>query len=119
MANCVLSILEDPEFWGKLAELEALFYPYCLALNTLQKNKARLFEVLHCFGYFMEQTLSNPDDDFKDNMVLRLEKRWLAWEQPLLLLSFYLHPLYKLEWFSRSENNIVEFCNHHKCDLKC
>ncbi|CAH1769083.1 6438_t:CDS:2, partial [Entrophospora sp. SA101] len=68
MANRVLSILEDPEFWGKLAELEALFYPYCLALNTLQKNKSHLFEVLHCFGYFMEQTLSNPDDDFKDNM---------------------------------------------------
>jgi hypothetical protein len=104
MANHILSILEDLEFWSNLAELETLFYPYCMALNTLQKNKARLFEVLHCFGYFMKCTLSNPDDDFKDEMILKLEKRWLSWEQPLLLISFYLHPLYKLEYFFSSEN---------------
>lgn len=32
-------------------------------------------------------------------MLARLENRWAQWEQPLLLLSFVLHPKYRLSKF--------------------
>jgi hypothetical protein len=41
--------------------LEAVPYPYCVAFNILQKDKARSHEVLHLFSYFMQCTLNHPD----------------------------------------------------------
>ena len=37
-------------------------------------------------------------------MIIRLQTRWAQWEQPLLLLSFVLHPKYRLSKFSNSLN---------------
>jgi hypothetical protein len=36
-----------------------------------------------------------------------LEKRWLEWEQPLLLLSFALHPGYRLTKFRDNINDLT------------
>ena len=73
-----MEILDDSDFWKYLADLEAVLYPYCAALNILQKDKARLYEVLHSFGYFMQCILNHPDSNFKIHMQQRLEKRWKA-----------------------------------------
>ena len=35
-------------------------------------------------------------------MIICLQTRWAQWEQPLLLLSFVLHPKYHLSKFSNS-----------------
>ncbi|CAG8610294.1 25750_t:CDS:2 [Dentiscutata erythropus] len=65
-------------------------------LNHLQRDAARLPDVLHSFAYFM-QLYKNKSDRFSKNMVQRLETWWSQWKQPLLLLSFFLHPAYP--WF--------------------
>lgn len=39
-------------------------------------------------------------------MVARLITRWAQWEQPLLLLSFVLHPKYRLSKFSSNISNL-------------
>ncbi|RIA89492.1 hypothetical protein C1645_738622 [Glomus cerebriforme] len=39
-------------------------------------------------------------------MIERLEKRWNQWEQPLLLLSFMLHPKYQFTYFNTRINNL-------------
>jgi len=39
-------------------------------------------------------------------MAERLEKRWRSWEQPLLLLSFCLHPKYRFIYFSNHYLNL-------------
>ncbi|GBB84310.1 hypothetical protein RclHR1_10920005 [Rhizophagus clarus] len=39
-------------------------------------------------------------------MIDRLEKRWKMWEQPLHLLSYLLHPKYRMEQFNNSVSNI-------------
>jgi hypothetical protein len=40
-------------------------------------------------------------------MIKRLEKRWSQWEQPLLLLSFMLHPKYRLTYFNSKIGNLT------------
>ncbi|CAB4415694.1 unnamed protein product [Rhizophagus irregularis] len=40
-------------------------------------------------------------------MVERMESRWKEWEQPLLILSFALHPSHKLQKFRSSTPNLT------------
>ena len=42
----------------------------------------------------------HSDINFGQNMIARLEKRWKQWEQPILLLSFLLHPNYRNVYFN-------------------
>ena len=39
-------------------------------------------------------------------MLDRLQKRWQNWEQPLLLLSWLLHPKYKMTKFKNNIQNL-------------
>jgi len=85
--------------------LQEILLPYCGVLNKLQSDKARLFELLHALGYFIQFWNQYSDVELGEKMIERLEKRWYQWEQPLLLLSFMLHPKYQLTYFnSRIEN---------------
>lgn len=74
--------------------------PYCGALDKLQSDKARLFDVALSFGYFIKFWEQNTDQSLAEGMIKRLEKRWESWEQPLLLLSLVLHPKYRLKKFN-------------------
>ncbi|GES76734.1 hypothetical protein RCL_jg17366.t2 [Rhizophagus clarus] len=103
MSSVIVSIINDSDFWLNLAELEQILYPFCAALNILQRDKARLYDVLHSFGYFMQCTLENNDENYKGMMTMRLVNRWKSWEQPLLILSFFLHPSYKLRFFTSND----------------
>jgi hypothetical protein len=73
-------------------------------LDKLQSNNARLFEVCHSFGYFVKLYKNYPDQTFGQKMLTRLERRWSIWEQPILILSFWLHPSYRAEKF---DSNII------------
>ncbi|RGB42495.1 hypothetical protein C1646_750818 [Rhizophagus diaphanus] len=74
MTSKIISIIDNPDFWINLVELEKILYPYCAALNLLQKDKARLYDVLHSFGYFMQCTSECDDDDYREMMIRRLER---------------------------------------------
>ena len=41
-----------------------------------------------------------------EKMLDRLQKRWQNWEQPLLLLSWLLHPKYKMTKFKNNIQNL-------------
>ena len=74
--------------------------PYCRALDKLQSDKARLFDVTLSFEYFIKFWKQNTDQSLAEGMIKRLENRWDSWEQPLLLLSLVLHPKYQLKKFN-------------------
>jgi len=103
----IADTINDSEFWITLFELQNLLYPLCGFLNKLQKDTARLYEVLHCFAYTTKILNSHPNFEFSSKMVERMEHRWKEWEQPLLILSFILHPSYKLQKFSSSAPNLT------------
>ena len=95
----IITHLEDNEWWQTIEELESHLFPFMAILNHLQRDVARLSDVLHAFAYFM-QLYKEREDSFSKNMVQRLESRWKQWEQPLLILSFFLHPKYRNSVFN-------------------
>ena len=87
-------------------ELVKLLQPYCIILDILQCDKARLHEVLHGFGYLVKLWKEYDDIDLGAKMLNRLQARWQSWEQPLLLLSWLLHPKYKMTKFKDDVDNL-------------
>ena len=87
-------------FWSRILQLTTLMQPYCGALDKLQADKARLSDVALSFGYFIKFWEQYTDRTLAEGMILRLEKRWKDWEQPLLLLALVLHPKYRLDKFN-------------------
>ncbi|PKY32163.1 hypothetical protein RhiirB3_450158 [Rhizophagus irregularis] len=47
-------ILLDNNWWKTIELLQDILLPYCSVLNKLQCDKARLFELLHAIGYFVQ-----------------------------------------------------------------
>jgi hypothetical protein len=45
----IIEIINDPRFWTQLFELQNLLLPICGALNKLQRDVSRLYEITHCF----------------------------------------------------------------------
>jgi hypothetical protein len=82
-------------------------YPLCGFLNKLQKDTARLYEVVHCFAYATKIFSGYHDSAFSEKIISKMENRWKDWEQPLLILSIALHPSYKLSKFQSTVNNLT------------
>ncbi|CAG8610393.1 10718_t:CDS:2, partial [Dentiscutata heterogama] len=80
----------DNNWWNTISELHILLSP----LYT-----ARLYEVLHIFGYLYNLMDKYSDITFEIKMIERLEQCWREWEQPFLILSFLLHPDIRLTQF--------------------
>ncbi|GES87911.1 ribonuclease H-like domain-containing protein [Rhizophagus clarus] len=51
LSSDIIAIINDPSFWIHLYELQDLILPLCAALNKLQKDMARLCEVVLAFGW--------------------------------------------------------------------
>ncbi|CAB4378721.1 unnamed protein product [Rhizophagus irregularis] len=81
-------ILLDNDWWEKIELLQDILLPYCGVLNKLQCDKARLYEVLHALGYFMQFWKQFPDTDLGNQMIDRLEKPWFKKRPLRLLLEF-------------------------------
>ncbi|GBB95911.1 hypothetical protein RclHR1_02640025 [Rhizophagus clarus] len=107
LPNDIADIINDSEFWAVLFELQNLLYPLCGFLNKLQKDTARLYKVLHCFAYTTKILGNHHNLKFSSKMIARMESQWKKWEQPLLILSFALHPSHKLQKFRSSTPNII------------
>ena len=75
-------------------------------MDILQCDKARLHEVLHGFGYFIKFWKDYDNLELGEKMLNRLQTRWQSWEQPLLLLSWLLHPKYKMSKFKENIQNL-------------
>ena len=87
--------------------MQNLLLPLYGFLNKLKKDAARLHEVLHIFAFTMKFFQELPNLKFSTKMIKRLEKRWTQWEQPLLLLSFVLHPHYGVETFHSTAKHVT------------
>ncbi|CAG8550179.1 5281_t:CDS:2, partial [Gigaspora rosea] len=102
----ILANISNPDWWKLLKQLENLLEPYCSALNKLQTDKARLYEVLHTFGWITRIIKGLTDSDLRNFLLNHLERRWKSWEQLLLLISFILHPEYQDTKFNKQLNGL-------------
>ncbi|GBC01502.1 hypothetical protein RclHR1_04200020 [Rhizophagus clarus] len=83
----IYNIIMNEHFWELLIKLEQLLLFYCAILNILQTDKAQLFEVLH---------------------------GWELWEQPLLILSWLLHPAYRSNYFTLPSRSQISYLHMGK-----
>uniref|UniRef100_U9U6N0 Uncharacterized protein n=1 Tax=Rhizophagus irregularis (strain DAOM 181602 / DAOM 197198 / MUCL 43194) TaxID=747089 RepID=U9U6N0_RHIID len=90
----MFEIIDSESFWTNIHLIVEMLYLYCKILDILQKDKARLFQVTHCFAYLFQFWNDHANIQLAARIQVRLEKRWSDWEQPLLLLSCLLHPEY-------------------------
>lgn len=104
----ICNTINNESWWQDIKQLERLLLPFCGALNKLQTDNARLYDVLHSFAYFYKIWLEYPDQVLGTKMMARLEKRWAIWEQPILLVSFLLHPDYR-DYFFIQNNPSISF----------
>ena len=65
----------DNHFWELLTRLEQILIPYCRILNILQTDKARLYEVLHGFGYLYQFWQKHSDNNIANEVLIRLKKK--------------------------------------------
>ncbi|CAB4399228.1 unnamed protein product [Rhizophagus irregularis] len=106
----IADIINDSEFWTTLFELQNLLYPLCGFFNKLQKDTARLHEVLHCFAYTTKIFGYHNDPKFSSKMVERMESRWkfrsstsnLTWTHIGQWLKFYFE-----SWFNSKPKSIL------------
>src|SRR5947199_5008105 len=76
----ICRIIDNEVWWKEIRQLERLLLPFCGALNKLQAENARLYDVLHSFSYFYKIWQEYSDQDLGRKMILHLEKRWYIWE---------------------------------------
>ncbi|CAB4422701.1 unnamed protein product [Rhizophagus irregularis] len=106
----IFEIIDSSIFWDHITLINNILEPYCKLLNVLQCDKARLFQVVHSMNYLVRFWLNYSDDTLATRIISRLEKRWKDWEQPLLLLSYLLHPEYRMNQFNNATSiNYSEF----------
>ncbi|CAB4414072.1 unnamed protein product [Rhizophagus irregularis] len=103
LPNNISFILLDETWWQSLSEFVKILKPYCIILDILQCDKAR---VLHGFGYFIKFWKDYDDIELSEKILDQLQTRWQSWEQPLLLLSWLLHPKYKMSKFKDNIPNL-------------
>ncbi|GES82705.1 ribonuclease H-like domain-containing protein [Rhizophagus clarus] len=109
LSSDIISIINDSSFWSHLYELQSLILPLCAALNKLQKDMARLYEVVLAFGWVIKVFSDHSNEKFSENMITRLERRWNQWEQPLLLLSLVFHLQYRVSLFNKHFGQWVNY----------
>ncbi|PKK60735.1 hypothetical protein RhiirC2_818033 [Rhizophagus irregularis] len=102
----IFETIDSSIFWNQITLINEILEPYCKILNMLQCDKARLFQVVHSMNYLVQFWLNRSDDALATKLIDRLEKRWKDWEQPLLLLSYLLHPEYRMKQFSSKVSSI-------------
>ncbi|CAB4429138.1 unnamed protein product [Rhizophagus irregularis] len=92
-------ILLDNNWWKTIELLQDILLPYCSILNKLQCDKARLFELLHVIGYFVQfwSQFSDPNLGYFNSELNNLSYTSLGW---------YLTYYYKV-WFKKRPE---DFC---------
>ncbi len=73
LSSDIIAIINDQNFWNHLYELQDLILPLCAALNKLQKDMARLYEVMLAFGWIVKVFLDHQNRNFSEQMITRLE----------------------------------------------
>ncbi len=69
----IIAIINNFNFWLQLYELQNLLLPLYEILNKLQKDIARLHEIVHYFGWIIKIFMNHEDESFSNQMIERLK----------------------------------------------
>ncbi|RGB28286.1 ribonuclease H-like domain-containing protein [Rhizophagus diaphanus] len=81
-------------------------YNMCISLLKTQ-------QALQILAINFKPPIVETHDTLATRIISRLEKRWKDWEQPLLLLSYLLHPEYRMNQFNNATS--INYSEFGKC----
>ena len=111
-------------FWKKLQDVVDDIEPICYSTNINQSDKTRPDQVLLTFAGIFLHFQRHENRGLSRRMLKRIEKRWKALDQDLLVAALILNPYERLERFGDKANinqftlntMIVAVC-HSQCRL--
>jgi hypothetical protein len=84
---------ENMHFWDDLKAAEEVIHPLAHASYKLQRDENTLADVVTCYRSIFEGFSANFE--FLELASL-IERRWRQCEQPLMLLTLFVHPMHVL-----------------------
>ncbi|KAJ7653902.1 ribonuclease H-like domain-containing protein [Mycena polygramma] len=103
-AERMCALIEDKPFWTGLETILEDLEPICLGTNINQKDSTRLDQVLLTIAGIFLRFADHPEQEVRNGMLVRLEKRWKDCDQPVFLLALILNPFEKLSCFGPNAN---------------
>jgi hypothetical protein len=92
-----LLVWEEMAFWFRLEEAELLIRPFCDASFLMQRNCNTMAHVmlvlLNLYSHISD--FCGDSSDEQEDVLKDIEKRWKKQEQPLFIIAFALHPMYR------------------------
>ncbi|KAK7451264.1 hypothetical protein VKT23_012604 [Stygiomarasmius scandens] len=112
-----LDLIEDNDFWRRLAVVISDIKPISYATNICQSDHARPDSVLLAFvGMFIHfRNLPATRTSLSKAMTKRLERQWSGLNQPLMITAMILNPYEHLDRFG--PNAAANILNIHKLIL--
>ncbi|KAJ7190622.1 ribonuclease H-like domain-containing protein [Mycena pura] len=100
-ARSMIARIVDREnrFWPGVETVIADLEPICFGMNINQQDDVRPDQVLLAFVGMFLHFADHPEDEVKNGMVKRLEKRWKDADQTMFLLALLLNPFEGLSAF--------------------
>jgi hypothetical protein len=84
---------EDKYFWEELAAAEKVIHPLAYASYKLQRDENTLADVVTCYRDIYQGFSANVR---YLQLASLIEVRWRQCEQPLMLLTLFVHPMHVL-----------------------
>jgi hypothetical protein len=92
-----LLVWEEMAFWFRLEEAELLIRPFCDASFLMQRNCNTMAHVmlvlLNLYSHISD--FCGDSSDEQEDMLKDIKKRWKKQEQPLFIIAFALHAMYR------------------------
>lgn len=99
-----LDLIDDSDFWKRLSTLVNDIEPIAFATNICQSDHARPDTVLLAFVGMFHYFSNHQNRSLAREMVKRLERRWKALNQELMVVALLLNPFERISVFGPKAN---------------
>ena len=106
-------LIVDENYMDSCVKLAQMLHPLTLASLRMQRNEATMADLVSCFLHLFDVIFELPESNSQRALLKDLSDRWSAFEQPLFLLAFILHPKYSQDYRKMHRSLSADFGIHH------
>ena len=92
-SNVSEALLIDDSFISECLRLVKILRPLSFASLKMQRESENMSDLVGCFLELHDSLLGIPDEVSKKELLDDLDKRWIDYEHPVLILAFCLDPV--------------------------
>ena len=91
--NVPKALLIDDSFISECLRLVKILRPLTFVSLKMQRESENMSDLVGCFLELHDSLLGIPDEASKKDLLDDLDKRWIDYEHPVLILAFCLDPV--------------------------